>query len=143
VKSSTTILCVDDYKPFLLMLAWTLQIQGYQVIAVTDPRQALVVATTGADVSLVITDFTMPHMSGEAIDGVRERGKGPPLSQTAQFMVQMPARPRSRSPAHALAHLKPAPRPCRNPNVKLSWALTTLRPAFLLAFSCTICVVLA
>jgi CheY-like chemotaxis protein len=60
-------LCVDDYKPFLLMLAWTLQIQGYQVIAVTDQRQALVVATTGADVRLVITDFTMPHMSGEEL----------------------------------------------------------------------------
>jgi CheY-like chemotaxis protein len=65
--TSTTILCVDDYAPFLRMLAWTLENQGYQVIAVTDPRQALVIATTGTDVDLVITDFTMPHMSGEEL----------------------------------------------------------------------------
>jgi|ERR1035437_5355912 CheY-like chemotaxis protein len=61
---SKTILLVDDYEPVLQTLAATLEASGFRVIATTKPSDALLIATTGHDVDLVVTDFTMPEMSG-------------------------------------------------------------------------------
>jgi len=70
--SPTTILCVDDHEPALALLKFLLEAKGYEVILTTSPAKALIVATTGRDIQLVITDFTMPVMSGgELIQEIR------------------------------------------------------------------------
>ena len=48
-------------------MAAVLMNEGYNVIATTDPRQGEVIGTTGEDIHLVVTDFTMPHFSGEEL----------------------------------------------------------------------------
>jgi CheY-like chemotaxis protein len=62
-----SILCVDDYLLHLQVMATVLMNEGYSVIATTDVRQAEVIGTTGEDIHLVVTDFTMPHFSGEEL----------------------------------------------------------------------------
>src|SRR5207245_996327 len=70
--SPTTILCVDDHEPALALFKLLLEAKGYEVILMTSPAKALIVATTGRDIQLVITDFTMPVMSGgELIQEIR------------------------------------------------------------------------
>jgi CheY-like chemotaxis protein len=59
-----TILLIDDYEPVVVTLKAILEEQGFRVIATTKPTDGLLIATTGYDVDLVITDFTMPGMSG-------------------------------------------------------------------------------
>ena len=75
-----TILVIDDYEPLLQMLAMKLEATGYQVIALSKPSDALLVATTGHDIDLVITDYTMPEMSGgELIAEIRRRRPEMPI----------------------------------------------------------------
>src|SRR5437868_3902316 len=70
--SPATILCVDDHEPALALLKFLLEAKGYEVILTTSPAKALIVVTTGRDIQLVITDFTMPVMSGgELIQEIR------------------------------------------------------------------------
>jgi CheY-like chemotaxis protein len=61
------ILCVDDYQPYLHLLVETLEDAGYQVFGTGDPCHGLLIATTGSDVRLVITDYILPYMSGERL----------------------------------------------------------------------------
>ena len=67
------ILCVDDYEPALRGVVGTLENAGYRVFGTSDPCHGILIATTGNDVRLVITDYILPYMSGErlAID-IRE-----------------------------------------------------------------------
>jgi CheY-like chemotaxis protein len=67
------ILCVDDYEPALRGVVGTLENAGYKVFGTSDPCHGILIATTGNDVRLVITDYILPYMSGErlAID-IRE-----------------------------------------------------------------------
>jgi CheY-like chemotaxis protein len=61
------ILCVDDYEPYLRLVVGTLENAGYKVFGTSDPRHGLLIATTGNDVRLVITDYFLPYMSGERL----------------------------------------------------------------------------
>jgi CheY-like chemotaxis protein len=61
------ILCVDDYEPYLHWVVGTLEAVGYRVFATSDPCHGLLIATTGNDVRLVITDSFLPCMSGERL----------------------------------------------------------------------------
>jgi CheY-like chemotaxis protein len=61
------ILCVDDYEPYLHLVAETLENAGYKVFGTSDPCHGLLIATTGNDVGLVITDYLLPCMSGERL----------------------------------------------------------------------------
>ena len=61
------ILCVDDYEPYLRFVVGTLEDAGYKVFGTSDPRHGLLIATTGNDVRLVITDYILPYMSGERL----------------------------------------------------------------------------
>ena len=62
-----SILCVDDYEPYLHLVVEVLEDAGYQVFGTSDPCHALLIATTGNDVRLVITDYILPYISGERL----------------------------------------------------------------------------
>jgi CheY-like chemotaxis protein len=61
------ILCVDDYEPALRGVVGTLENAGYKVFGTSDPGHGILIATTGNDVRLVITDYILPYMSGERL----------------------------------------------------------------------------
>ncbi len=61
------ILCVDDYEPYLHLVVETLEDAGYKVFGTSDPCHGLLIATTGNDVRLVITDYILPYISGERL----------------------------------------------------------------------------
>ncbi len=61
------VLCVDDYEPYLHLVVETLEDAGYKVFGTSDPRHGLLIATTGNDVRLVITDYILPYISGERL----------------------------------------------------------------------------
>ena len=59
------VLCVDDEPAVLRVLAQVLERAGHQVTTVESPRQALrTVETRPADFDIVITDQTMPQLTG-------------------------------------------------------------------------------
>jgi len=58
-----TIMCVDDEPLNLRSIERPLRAQGAEVYTYEDPREAVVCALI-KDVDLVLTDITMPHMSG-------------------------------------------------------------------------------
>jgi len=60
------ILCVDDYGPYLRLIVGTLEDAGYKVFGTSDPCHGLLIATTGNDVRLVITDYFLPYIFGRA-----------------------------------------------------------------------------
>jgi CheY-like chemotaxis protein len=61
------ILCVDDYEPYLHLVVESLEDAGYKVFGTSDPCHGLLIATTGNDVRLVITDYILPYISGERL----------------------------------------------------------------------------
>ncbi|MCU0589553.1 MAG: response regulator [Syntrophobacteraceae bacterium] len=59
------ILVVDDEQMIVDMAARILEQLGYRVTVRTDPREVLeLLHSTPADFDLLITDFTMPHLTG-------------------------------------------------------------------------------
>ncbi len=62
------ILLVDDELPITLMGRQTLERLGYSVVTETDSRRALTLFQTAPEAfDLVITDMTMPHMTGDIL----------------------------------------------------------------------------
>jgi signal transduction histidine kinase/ActR/RegA family two-component response regulator len=62
------ILLVDDEEQIVAMQKQILEKLGYQVTACSGSAEALAAFTAGPDqFDLVITDMTMPHMTGEAL----------------------------------------------------------------------------
>ncbi len=60
-----TILFVDDEEMIVTVNKQLLEILGYKVFTATDPLQAIEIFKEGhEDIDLVITDKTMPHMTG-------------------------------------------------------------------------------
>jgi CheY-like chemotaxis protein len=58
------ILVVDDEQMIVDMAARILEQLGYRVTVRTDPREVLeLLHSTPADFDLLITDFTMPHLT--------------------------------------------------------------------------------
>ena len=65
------ILLVDDEEPLLRAIGSMLDMLGYRTTAVTDAQEALnLISASGQDFDLIISDQTMPGLSG--IDLVRE-----------------------------------------------------------------------
>ena len=59
------VLCVDDEPAVLRVLAQVLERAGHVVTTVASPREALEkMQAHAADFDLVITDQTMPHLTG-------------------------------------------------------------------------------
>ena len=63
-----TILFVDDEKPMVNLNQQRLERLGYEVKGFTNPVEALAFFRSGPDqIDLVITDMTMPHMTGDRL----------------------------------------------------------------------------
>jgi CheY-like chemotaxis protein len=60
----TTILVVDDEESLREYLARVLEENGYHVVTAGDGLEALALVKSGALIQLVITDISMPRMSG-------------------------------------------------------------------------------
>jgi len=80
-SNSATILVVDDEEMVATMTARTLERSGYEVVATTDPSEALEALLGDPEVfDCVITDQTMPGMTGlELIEAVAREGLGVPI----------------------------------------------------------------
>ncbi|MBP7778687.1 MAG: response regulator [Acidobacteria bacterium] len=62
------ILVVDDEPDIVKVIAEGLRRMGYQVTTATDPRDALAIfAARPADIDAVLSDLSMPHLSGAAL----------------------------------------------------------------------------
>jgi DNA-binding NtrC family response regulator len=68
-----TILLVDDDRDILSYLEDSLRTFGYNVIAKLDAQSALAVIREGANVDLVVTDYSMPGMDGHEFFTVLKR----------------------------------------------------------------------
>lgn len=64
MKSTKTILVVDDNRDIRDLLKYTLQNDGYDVFAAEDGRAALRRLEDGLKPDLVLSDIQMPHLSG-------------------------------------------------------------------------------
>lgn len=69
---SQTILVVDDFEFTTYTVGATLEVEGYQVMRTSSPKQALEICRN-RHIDLIVTDFNMPQMNGaEFIDQVRK-----------------------------------------------------------------------
>ena len=64
MSNDTDILVVDDDPLLRLGMVCMLRDMGYQAIAAQDPMRALPLVHQGIDVDLLITDYSMPGMTG-------------------------------------------------------------------------------
>ncbi|MBF0398302.1 MAG: response regulator [Desulfobacterales bacterium] len=68
LKGTERILLVDDEFPIIALLQEILQNLGYKVTAIADSIEALKIFKSNPDLfDLVITDMTMPNMTGEKL----------------------------------------------------------------------------
>ncbi|MGZ3637006.1 MAG: response regulator transcription factor, partial [Ktedonobacterales bacterium] len=84
----TTILVADDDPPLLRLITRNLQLEGYEVLAVSDGQQALdAIELTTPD--LVLLDVMMPRMDGFTVaERVREFSTTPIIIVTARGQDQ-------------------------------------------------------
>ena len=68
-----TILLVDDDRDILSYLEDSLRTFGYDVIPKPDAQSALAAIREGANVDLVVTDYSMPGMDGHEFFTVLKR----------------------------------------------------------------------
>lgn len=112
------ILVVDDEPALRAMIAATLGPHGYEVLLAADGVEALAtVNVRGEDLSLIITDVHMPHMTGDVLVNVVKRlhpnlpvlaiSGHPDVSQswTAEGQLQPDASLAKPFTAHALLNL--------------------------------------
>ena len=76
-----TVLVVDDEEPLRLYVSRIMEDEGYRTIAAGDGAQALMLLDQTEDlVQLVITDISMPNMSGlELAARLARRHHAPPV----------------------------------------------------------------
>jgi two-component system sensor histidine kinase/response regulator len=71
---ATTILLVEDNKDLLENATLVLQLEGYEVQAANDGREALELLETGLVPQLIVSDIMMPHMDGyQFFEAVRQK----------------------------------------------------------------------
>jgi len=73
--SSLTLLVVDDDPDVRHVAAMVLQSKGYHVIEAETPSVALRLAAPGDPIHLLITDFSMPEMTGLELARVLKEGR--------------------------------------------------------------------
>jgi CheY-like chemotaxis protein len=75
MRQRLNILAVDDEPSVTSSLFWALRPLGHTVEAVNDGEQALAKLATNPTINLLITDHSMPRMSGlELVRRLRETG---------------------------------------------------------------------
>jgi DNA-binding NtrC family response regulator len=77
-----TVLCVDDDPDLLAVLVRVLRKDGYDVVAVPTPHEALAVLAS-RPVAVMVSDYEMPEMDGVELS-VRARALSP---ETTRVMV--------------------------------------------------------
>lgn len=82
MTSPPTVLCVDDDPDLLTVFTRVLRRDGYNVIAVGTPHEALQVLTS-RPVAVMVSDYEMPEMNGVELS-VRARAVSP---ETTRVMV--------------------------------------------------------
>ena len=90
-RGTGRILFVDDEEPIALLGARILQELGYTVTSKTSSVEALYLFTSAPDLfDLVVTDFTMPHMTGgELIVRLKQVRADIPIILTSGFNDQV------------------------------------------------------
>jgi len=85
-----TILIVDDEKNYLLVLEALLTQEGYEIVTAGNGLDALDIVREG-DVDLVVTDMTMPGMSGmELLEACKKiKPEMPVVMMTAYGTIEM------------------------------------------------------
>jgi PAS domain S-box-containing protein len=80
-KERGRVLVVDDEEPIALVLGRMLSKLGFDVLTEHDPRQAAaLIARAPAAFALLVTDLTMPHMTGLDLARVmHEQSPGTPI----------------------------------------------------------------
>ena len=74
INPAVKILVVDDSTAFRLLSKRLLEIHRFDVLEAVDGSDALTVVDANPDVTLVITDYEMPHMNGvELVGNLRQR----------------------------------------------------------------------
>jgi CheY-like chemotaxis protein len=69
---TTRILVVDDEPSVLLFIAGVLKRAGYDVLTAPGPSQAIEIVRTGAHISAVVSDVSMPELRGAGlVDEIR------------------------------------------------------------------------
>jgi CheY-like chemotaxis protein len=63
-RRAERILLVDDNEALCKLLQTTLELEGYRVLAATDPLEALAIAEREPELALLLTDVDMPHLTG-------------------------------------------------------------------------------
>jgi len=64
MRPKKVILCVDDNEQELSVLKFTLETNGYRVLAALGGQEAIAVFSTAPQIDLVLADTNMPQMSG-------------------------------------------------------------------------------
>ena len=64
MRPKKVILCVDDNEQELSVLKFTLETNGYRVLAASGGQEAIAVFSTAPQIDLVLADTNMPQMSG-------------------------------------------------------------------------------
>jgi len=64
MRPKKVILCVDDNEQELSVLKFMLVTNGYRVLAAANGQEAIALFATEPQIDLVLSDTTMPHMSG-------------------------------------------------------------------------------
>ncbi len=64
MRPKKVILCVDDNEQELSVLKFMLATNGYRVLAASNGQEAVALFAAAPQIDLVLTDTTMPHMSG-------------------------------------------------------------------------------
>jgi len=64
MRPKKVILCVDDNEQELSVLKFMLATNGYRVLAAPNGHEAIAIFSTAPQIDLVLTDTTMPQMSG-------------------------------------------------------------------------------
>ncbi|MGE4481167.1 response regulator [Acidocella sp.] len=68
-----TVLVVDDEPVIRMLVAETLEEQGYDIIEAEDAAAAALILNSPARVDLLVTDITLPGQSGRELAGAAKR----------------------------------------------------------------------
>lgn len=91
---SKTILCIDDHPEGLAVRKIFLETFGYQVHIAKSGREGLEMLS-GSAVDIVLLDYRMPEMDGEAVAGqIRQNWPELPIVMLSGYVADIPPRVR-------------------------------------------------
>ncbi len=91
MNENKRILCVDDDPATLNLRRALLESAGYSVATTTSGEEALKLVDQGADVDLVLLDYSMPGMKGDELAAILRQEKPNLLLVAISAVGQLPA----------------------------------------------------